>query len=76
MDTPSPCIARCLGDPQVVTLFWSEFRCPVRRSSQEKRLPILQNTIGNPELMSNGWDSGNPAFTMLSLAAWSLVLKA
>ncbi len=69
MDTPSPCIFRCLGDPQVIHLFWSKFRRPVRHSSQEKRLPILQNAIDNPELMSNDWDSGNPAFAILGLAA-------
>jgi len=49
MDTPSPCILRCLGDPQVIHLLWSEFRCLVRRlcspaeiGLREKRLPTLQ----------------------------------
>ena len=49
MDTPSPCILRCLGDPQVTRLFWSERRCPFRRFSQERRLSILQNAIDNPD---------------------------
>jgi len=70
MDTPSPCISQCLGDPQVTRLFWSECRCPFRRFSQEKRLPILQNAIDNPEQVSHDWDSGNPAFTIPGLAAW------
>ena len=75
MDTPSPCISRCLADPSVTHLLCSECRCPVRRSSQEKRLPILQNTIDNPDEMSYGWDSGNPAFTMPGLAAQFLDLR-
>ena len=75
MDTPSPCTFRCLGDPQVTRLLCSEFRCPVRRFSQERRLSILQNAIDNPEKASYDWDSGSPAFTILGLAAWFLVLK-
>ncbi len=69
MDTPSPCILRCLGDPQVTHLLRSEFRCPVRHSSQERRLSILQNAIDNPDEASYDWDSGNPAFTIPGLAA-------
>ncbi len=72
MNTPSPCISQCLGDPQVTCLFWSEFRCPFRRSSQERRLSILQNATDNPVKVSCDWDSGNQAFTMLGLAAQTL----
>ena len=55
MDTPSPSILRCLGDPQVIHLLWSGFRYLVRRHCSPAEIACGRNvyqpskfTIGNP----------------------------
>ena len=48
MDAPSPCIRRCLGDPLVILLLWSECRCLVRRTIIPKNDWFSGETFANP----------------------------